>query len=308
MADEDLLTPARSRVRTDSASDTQRLASFYEAISPSLDAIATALRAAGVDPDHCLARELYQRGLDCHNLGMHEMLGVLADVVGDHAPPGPDDEVLDIGCGLGGPGRFLVDRFGCSVVGVDLLPFRIELAQALSDVTGMGDRTSYRVADATQLDFEDSVLSQVWMLDVAIHIRAKQALFAQIARVLKPNGLLVMHDQTGPLPATMRPLTGRAPYVAPSLAQLIRLVEGAGMRVLTWRDTTGRVLAYFLGLRTMLGEVSSTGSTALRTDQREHSAVLLDAYIETLGSPCGRTGIIVAERVPAYDGGHAAPP
>jgi ubiquinone/menaquinone biosynthesis C-methylase UbiE len=284
---------------TDSASDTQRLASFYEAISPSLDAISMALRAAGVDPDRCLASELYRRDLDCHNLGMHEMLGVLADVVGDYAPPGSEDEVLDIGCGLGGPGRFLVDRFGCSVVGVDVLPFRIELAQALSGVTGMGHRTSYRVADATQLDFEDGAFSQVWMLDVAIHIRAKQALFAEIARVLKPGGLLVMHDQTGPLPEAMRPLTRKAPYVAPSLAQLIRLVEAAGLRVLTWRDTTGRVLTYFLGVRAMLGEASSAGSTALPAGQREQGAVLLDAYIETLGSWGGRTGILVAERVRA---------
>jgi len=282
---------------TDLASDTQRLASFYEALSPSLDAISTVLQAAGVDPDHFLASELYQRDLDCHNLGMHEMLGVLADVVGEYAPPGPDDEVLDVGCGLGGPGRFLVDRFGCSVVGVDLLPFRIELAQALSGRAGMRDRTSYRVADATQMDFEDGAFSQVWMLDVGIHIRAKQALFAEVARVLEPGGLLVMHDQTGPLPETMRPLRREAPYFAPSLPQLIRLVEGAGMRMLTWRETTGRVLTYFLGVRTMLAEASSAGSTALRTVQRERGAALLDAYIDTLGSSGGRTGILLAERV-----------
>jgi ubiquinone/menaquinone biosynthesis C-methylase UbiE len=284
---------------TDSALDTQRLARFYEAISPSLDAISTALRAAGVDPDHFAASELYQRDLDCHNLGMHDMLGVLADVVGDYACPGPDDQVLDVGCGLGGPGRFIVDRFGCSVVGVDLLPFRIELAQTLSALAGMGGRTSYRVADATQLAFEDGAFSQVWMLDVGIHIRAKQALFAEIARVMKRGGLFVMHDQTGPLPTTMRPLRREAPYVAPSLPRLIRLVEEAGMRVLTWRDTTGRVLTYFLGLRTMLREASSAGSTPLRTAQRERGAALLDAYIEALGSSGGRTGILVAERVRA---------
>lgn len=32
----------------------------------------------------------------------------------------PDDTVLDVGCGIGGPGRFLVERFGCAVTGVDL--------------------------------------------------------------------------------------------------------------------------------------------------------------------------------------------
>jgi ubiquinone/menaquinone biosynthesis C-methylase UbiE len=279
------------------ATDAVRLTDFYGDLSPSLDAVLGAVRAAGVDPGHVLARDLYERDLDCHNLGMHDMLEVLAETATQHCAPAPGDTVLDIGCGLGGPGRFLVDRFGCTVVGIDLLPLRTQLAQALSDLTGMGDRTSYAVADATQMEFDDEAFSQAWMLDVSIHIRSKQKLFAEIARVLQPGGLLVMHDQTGPLPRAMDPLKRRAPYVAPSLAQLVRLVEGVGMRVLTWRDTTDRVLEYFLGIRGMLTEASRAVSTALGPAQRDRGAVvLLDAYIETLGHLGGRTGILIVRR------------
>ena len=95
-----------------SAADTLRLTNFYAALSPPLDAILTTLRAAGLDTDQLVAKDLYQRDLDCHNLGMHDMLGVLAEAVVQQSAPTPDDTVLDIGCGLGGPGRFLVDRFG----------------------------------------------------------------------------------------------------------------------------------------------------------------------------------------------------
>jgi ubiquinone/menaquinone biosynthesis C-methylase UbiE len=273
-----------------------RLTDFYGALSPSLDSILTVLRAAGLDTEHVTAKDLYQRDLDCHNLGMHAMLGVLAEAVAQHSAPTHNDTVLDIGCGLGGPGRFMVDRFGCAVVGIDLLPLRTERAQALSDLTGMGDRTSYQVADATHMVFDDRVFSQAWMLDVSIHIRAKQSLFAEIARVLRPGGLLVMHDQTGPLPAAMRPLKRQAPYIAPSLPQLVRLVEGAGLRVLTWRDTTGRVLEYFVGLNARLTEASREVSTALGPSGRDRGAALLAAYIETLGNPGGRTGILIASR------------
>jgi ubiquinone/menaquinone biosynthesis C-methylase UbiE len=87
-------------------------------------------------------------------------------------------------------------------------------------MTGMSDRISYRVAGASDLDFEDDSFEQVWMLDVSMHIRDKQALFAEIARVLSPDGLLVMHDQTRPLPKAMRPVMRQAPYIAPSLPQL----------------------------------------------------------------------------------------
>jgi ubiquinone/menaquinone biosynthesis C-methylase UbiE len=278
------------------AADILRLTDFYGALSPSFDSILSTLRAAGLDTDHVTAKDLYQRDLDCHNLGMHAMLELLAESAAQYSAPTPNDTVLDIGCGLGGPGRFLVDRFGCAVVGIDLLPLRTERAQALSDLTGMGDRTSYRVADATHMEFDDGVFSQAWMLDVSIHIRAKQALFAEIARVLRPGGLLVMHDQTGPLPSAMQPLRRRAPYVAPSLPQLIRLVEGAGLRVLTWRDTTGRVLEYFLGIQAMLTEASRAVSTALEPIGLDRGAALLAAYIETFKNPRGRTGILIASR------------
>jgi SAM-dependent methyltransferase len=281
---------------TSAAADTLRLTDFYGALSPTLDAISNALNAAGLPTDHVLASDLYQLDLDCHNLGMHEMLDVLADAAAEYGAPTCDDTVLDIGCGLGGPGRFLVDRFGCSVVGVDLLPLRTELAEALSDLTGMRERVSYRVADATQTGFDDGAFSQAWMLDVSIHIRGKQALFAEVARVVRPGGLLVMHDQTGPLPRAMRALKREAPYVAPSLPQLVRLVEQAGMRVLTWRDTTDRVLQYFLGIRAMLTGASRAASTALGPALRDRGAALLDGYIEALGHPGGRTGILIAKR------------
>src|SRR4029077_3303697 len=112
------------------------------------------------------ARDLYTRDLDCHNLGMHVMLDLLAAVAGEYGQPGAADRLLDLGCGLGGPGRFLVDQYGCSVVGADVLPLRIDIAQTLTDKPGLTDRISYRVGDAIDLDLEDRSFAQVWMLDV----------------------------------------------------------------------------------------------------------------------------------------------
>jgi len=272
-----------------------RLTKFYAALSPSLDSIMALLSAAGVDTSEVRARDLYERDLDCHNMGMHSMLEVLADVASEYGPPQADQVVLDIGCGLGGPGRFLVDRFGCSVVGIDVVPRRVERAQELSELTGMSHRATYRVADATSIDFADRSFSHVWMLDVSIHIRHKSALFGEIARVLEPGGLFVMHDQTGPLPQAMTPVTEQAPYYAPALPRLVRYVEDAGMRLLTWRDTTPRVLDFFVGLRSLV-ESSEPATRALDPEQRDHGAAVLSGYIETLSGPDGRTGILLARK------------
>jgi SAM-dependent methyltransferase len=236
--------------------DTDRLTEFYRAFSSSADELLTFLRTAGVDVDHVEARDLYTRDLDCHNLGMYRMLEVIADIAADYGAPTAHQTVLDLGCGVGGPGRFLVDHFGCSVVGVDLLPLRVEIAEALTATTGLSDRISYRVDEATSLSLDDASFNQVWMLDVSMHIRAKRALFGEIARVLEPGGLLVMHDQTGPLPSAMRPVMRMAPYIAPPLPQLVRYVEDSGMRMLTWRDTTDRVVEYFVGMRALLDQAA----------------------------------------------------
>jgi ubiquinone/menaquinone biosynthesis C-methylase UbiE len=270
---------------------TAKLTEFYGEMSPSLDAVKESLAAAGVDAEHPRARDLYERDLDCHNLGMYRMLELLGDVAVEYGAPTPEDVLLDLGCGIGGPGRFLADRFGCSVVGVDLLSLRVELAQSLTEMTGMDDSVSYRVADATDLDFTDQSFAQVWMLDVSMHVRNKRALFAEITRVLRRGGLMVLHDQTGPLPRAMRPVMRQAPYIAPSLPQLIRYVEDAGLRMLTWRDTTEVVLAYFLNMRSLL-----LGEPEPRRSPRETGIPILDGYIETLARLGGRTGVLIARR------------
>jgi ubiquinone/menaquinone biosynthesis C-methylase UbiE len=275
----------------EATASTAKLTKFYGEMSPSVETVKASLAAAGVDPEHPRASDLYQRDIDCHNLGMYRMLEVLADVVAEYGAPTSDDHLLDLGCGIGGPGRFLADRFGCSVLGVDLLPLRVEVAHALSEMTGLAGRITYRVADATDLQLPDKAFAQVWMLDVSMHIRNKKALFAEIARVLRADGLLVMHEQTGPLPPAMRPVMRQAPYIAPSLPQLIRYVEDAGLRAMTWRDTTSVVLEYFLKMRNLLLNASEPLDS-----RRETGVPILDGYIETLANLGGRTGILVAKR------------
>ena len=262
----------------------------------SLDAIVGALAGEGLDVGQVTARDLYTRGLDCHNLGGYPQLEAISIAVASIDVPRADDTVLDVGCGLGGPSRFIADHFGCRVVGVDLLAVRIDTARALGDMTHSTDRVDYRVADALALPFEAAGFAQVWTMDTSIHIRDKAALFGEIARVLRPGGLLVLHDQIGPLPRAMLPAKRAAPYVAPSLTQLIRIVESAGFRLELWRDTTPAVLEFFHNRRQLAStfDVSSIGGRD--GQQARQGLALLAGYVETLESPAGRTGILIARR------------
>jgi len=275
--------------------DELRLNRFYGAMT-SLDAVFGALSAEGVDVGQVTSADLYTRGLDCHNLGGYPQLEALGVAVASIDSPRADDTVLDVGCGLGGPSRFIADRFGCRVVGVDLLPVRIDAARALADMTRTSDRIDYRVADALALPFETGYFAQVWIMDVSIHVRDKAALFGEIARVLRPGGLLVLHDQMGPLPRAMLPAKRAAPYLAPPLTQLIRVVESSGFRLELWRDTTAAVLEFFHNRRQLAATFNVSSIDGPDGQRARQGLALLAGYIETLESPAGRTGILIARR------------
>jgi 2-polyprenyl-3-methyl-5-hydroxy-6-metoxy-1,4-benzoquinol methylase len=44
-----------------------------------------------------------------------------------------DSRVLDVGCGIGGPARYLARTYGCRVDGIDLTPELIETGRVLTE-------------------------------------------------------------------------------------------------------------------------------------------------------------------------------
>lgn len=154
----------------------------------SVERVLHALAKDGLDIEHLRAADLYERNLDCQNLGAYPMLLTIAAAATEHRPLEADDPILDIGCGMGGPGRFLAEQYACQVTSIDVLPLRVEAAQALTTRTGLTNRISYQVGSATELPFDDATFAQAWMLDVSVHVEDKDSLFTQIARVLQPGG------------------------------------------------------------------------------------------------------------------------
>lgn len=275
------------------ANDFQRLEDFYGPLT-SVDAVLRGLpedRASG----KVTAADLYTRSLDCQNLGGFEMLERIAALAAEHAALDGTRRVLDVGCGVGGPGRYLADRFRCAVTGIDLLPERIKAARALTRMVGLTERVTYRRADATRLPFSRATFDQAWMLDASVHVADKRGLFGELARVLKPQGLLVLHDHIGPLPPAMRPVTRDAPYIAPSLRQMVGYVERAGFRLLLWRDTTRRVLEWMESRPAPPGEQREDATAEERARQQRRLAYRT-AYIQALREGM-RTGLLIATRV-----------
>src|SRR5215831_3998124 len=145
----------------------RRLHRFYAELT-SVDAILRVLTREGLEAGLLTAADLYTRSLDCQNHGGFALLERHAALVTEYSGLGKEQRVLDAGCGLGGPGRYLADRFGCAVTGIDMLPARVQAAVTLSRLVGLGDSVAYCQGDATSLPFAVPQFTQVWMLDVSI--------------------------------------------------------------------------------------------------------------------------------------------
>lgn len=137
----------------------------------------------------------------------------------------PGLRVLDVGCGLGGAARFMAANYGVIVEGVDLTPEYVAVGNALTDAVGLGNKVRLIEGSALALPKGNAAFDRVTMFHVGMNIQNKALLFSEIARVLKPDGLLAAYD-------VMRgrgPCTGfsgrRAAAFAQALGRVSEVVE-----------------------------------------------------------------------------------
>lgn len=102
--------------------------------------------------------------------------------------------VLDVGCGLGGPCRMLADEYNCQTTGIDLSTEYIRTANKLSELVNLNNKTTFVQGDATELPFEDNNFDVVWTQHVQMNIPDKKKFYSEINRVLKTGGYFLFYD------------------------------------------------------------------------------------------------------------------
>ena len=102
--------------------------------------------------------------------------------------------LLDVGCGLGGPARFLAATYGCHVTGIDLSQPFIEAARMLTEHCGLAGRVTFLQGDALDLPFTDALFDHAWTQHVAMNVADRVGFYRSIHRVLKPGGRLAIYD------------------------------------------------------------------------------------------------------------------
>src|SRR5690349_4303046 len=147
-----------------------------------------ALRAAGRAGERIAIDDLV--GIDeFHALGRPATMA-LAELAGI----GRGEAVIDVGAGLGGPARFLADRYGARVTAVEPTRRFREACAELTRRAGLEAAVTTVDGTATDLPVADGSMDVAWMQAVAISVPDKRAMARELRRVLRTGGRLAFFD------------------------------------------------------------------------------------------------------------------
>lgn len=102
--------------------------------------------------------------------------------------------VLDLGAGYGGAARFLARFKGCHVTALNLSARENARSRALTAAAGLEHLVSIVEGSYEAIPAQDASFDVVWSQDAMLHSANKDAIFAEVARVLKPGGEFVFSD------------------------------------------------------------------------------------------------------------------
>ena len=112
----------------------------------------------------------------------------------DELPVKPGDHVVDLGCGLGGPARYMAQRFGCTVTGIDLTESFVDAARRFTTLLGFEDRVRIDQGDVQDLPYDDATFDGAYAQHVTMNIPDRTRLFAEVCRALKPGGFFAITE------------------------------------------------------------------------------------------------------------------
>ncbi|ONI76220.1 hypothetical protein ALI144C_36745 [Actinosynnema sp. ALI-1.44] len=173
----------------------------------------------------------------------------LTDVVVKRCELKPGHHVLDVGSGNGNASTQVAIEHRVRVSGVTVSEYQVQVAQQLADKRGLAGTVSFSVADMRDMPFDDATFDAAFAIESVCHVPDRTNAYAEIGRVLRPGGRVVVTDfmlrqpitdpATAALFATASTTFETAPIVP--RAEYESLVRAAGLEVVEVADITEAV-------------------------------------------------------------------
>lgn len=146
------------------------------------------MELAGIDPDAVTVEQLAP--VDHFHARGFPATVELADAL----PIKEGDNLVDIGCGLGGPARYIAKRFNCRVCGIDITAPFVDAANKLSSLVGMEDAVECRHGDGQKLPYRSETFDGGYTQHVTMNVPDRNAFFLEAFRVLKPGAYFALTE------------------------------------------------------------------------------------------------------------------
>jgi cyclopropane fatty-acyl-phospholipid synthase-like methyltransferase len=196
----------------------------------------------------------------------------------DRLPIKAGQVILDIGCGLGGPARYMAKRFQCNVSGVDITEPFVDAANKLTALLRMQGQVKIGHGDGQRLPYPDSHFDGAYTQHVTMNVADRPRFFTEAYRVLKPGAFFALTEHgLGPKGDPHYPVPWSADgsgshLVTPSETRAI--LEKTGFEAIVVEDTGAKYAAGYkqaiekaekgalppLGIHILLGETASQKS------------------------------------------------
>ncbi len=155
--------------------------------------------------------------------------------------------VIDVGCGIGGPMRRVVREAGVRVVGVNSSEIQLDKAKALNAEAGIEHMVEYLACSFMDMGaIADDTFDRGYAIESTCHAPDKVGAFAEIYRALKPGALfwgqeMCMTDKFDPDDDRHRDIKqdlmhGIALKDIATMGEVNRDLETAGFQVIEGRD------------------------------------------------------------------------
>ncbi len=97
--------------------------------------------------------------------------------------------ILDVGCGIGGSSLYLAEKFKATATGITLSP--VQANRAIERAQSANLNAHFQVANALEMPFADNSFDLVWSLESGEHMPDKVKFLQECYRVLKPGGTFI---------------------------------------------------------------------------------------------------------------------
>jgi SAM-dependent methyltransferase len=205
---------------------------------------------------------------------------------------GPGVSVLDLCCGVAGPGRMITAESGCRYLGVD------HSASSLAAARELAGNLPCRFEQAHLPPLPGGCFDVVLLLETVLAFPDKEALVSEVARVLEPGGRFAFTVEEG------RPLTQPERARMPGadtvwlieLAELTGVLRGAGLTVIWQQEYSSSHRAIATALHRCYRADSSDIADQIGTQATAELITAHRLWSDWLGSGRVRKFAIVAEK------------